>query len=269
MLGLTKRKPAAAFFALGKHPAFNDYFSLNEPSTLSEAMTLWIEKGVQEKEKKRKTLNGDKCETNGGIHTYRFWMQAGRREELALGIIRDSCDSMGRAFPLLIMAHGIVKEWYKSWHYIFQEWEPVFRELETAATSQYLDFQEFQARLKKIRFPEELAPSPPPCDDTGCPKGLLTPESILALFQHNQNQDAARIPASSLKAPGFSCDGKIVKNHFFSKPAIPASMFVGGIPEAPTLFIYSRPLRPKDFSDLFNLTQSCRTGPHDSRLMTK
>ena len=56
MLGLKKRKPAAAFFALGKHPAFNDYFSLNEPSTLSEAMTLWIEKGVQEKKKVKKRL---------------------------------------------------------------------------------------------------------------------------------------------------------------------------------------------------------------------
>ncbi len=257
MLGLKNRKPAAAFFALGKHPAFNDYFSLNEPSTLSEAMTLWIETGVQEKEKNRKMLLRDKCETNGAIHTYRFWMQAGRREELALGIVRDSCDSLGRVFPLLIMAHGIVKEWYKSWHYIFQEWESVFRDLETAATSQYMDFQDFQARLKKIRFPETLAPHPPYCDDTGCPAALVTPESTLALFQHNQNQDAVCIPASSLKIPDFSCDEKMVKKYFFSKPAIPASMFFGGIPEAPILSIYNRPLRPKDFSDLFNLTQSC------------
>jgi type VI secretion system protein VasJ len=202
-------------------------------------------------------LHTDKYETNGAIHTYRFWMQAGRREELALGIVRDSCDRLGRAFPLLIMAHGIVKEWYKSWHYIFQEWESMFRDLETAATSQYMDFQDFQARLKKIRFPEALAPHPPYCDDTGCPAALVTPESTLALFRHNQNQDAVCIPASSLKAPDFSSDEKMVKKYFFSKPAIPASMFFGGIPEAPILSIYNRPLRPKDFSDLFNLVPSC------------
>lgn len=77
MLGLGRSKSSVEFSAHGKHPAFNDYFSLNIDSPMANALSAWAERGTK--------LKGDR-KTVTLIQSFRFWVRGVNREELVLGV---------------------------------------------------------------------------------------------------------------------------------------------------------------------------------------
>lgn len=240
MLGISRTKPELELAAHGKHPAFDDYFNLNMDFPLANALSVWVENGV-----KRISSNRDQNQ----VRSYRFWVRGIKKHELILGIVRDSSDRMGRPYPLLILCNGQVKEWENSWHRIFFVFEPVFRAFEELTASRYDNFKEFETRLTRIRYPENVLARKPDSE-----QAMKLAECMKVWFRQNKTQEALCLPIANL-LPRFSApagDQQESKPRFFKKKAeSPGAVFQGGLMENPMLTMFTRPLRQGDFVDLF------------------
>jgi type VI secretion system ImpM family protein len=236
MLGIGKLKTNVEFSAHGKHPAFNDYFSLNIDSPLASALSSWVEKGAK--------LEGNHNK-NKIVRSFRFWVRGIKKDELVLGIIRDSSDRLGRYYPLLIMGKGFVKDWDKSWNYIFSGYETVFRAFEDMTALRYDSFKEFETRLTRINFFETSSTN----DDTR----FQLSETMLAWFRKNREKGVLALPIATLLGNADSYPKGLEEQGFFKKKIeVPGAVFLGGLSENPVLSIYTRPLNADDFSRLFN-----------------
>ncbi len=111
MLGIGKQKTGLEVSAYGKHPAFDDYFSVNMNTPLANALSAWIENGIKS--------NGT-ADKNKVIRSFRFWVLGIKKEELVLGIVRDSSDRLGRSYPLLIIGSTRMKNRDNQWPSIFR-----------------------------------------------------------------------------------------------------------------------------------------------------
>jgi type VI secretion system protein VasJ len=243
MLGLGKPKQRFELAAHGKHPAFDDYFNLNTDSPLAKALSAWVENGAKRNGRRTEKIK---------IHSFRFWVRGIKKDELVLGIIRDSSDRMGRPYPLLILGKGSVRAWRKKWHAIFNVFEPVFRAFEELSASRYENFQEFETRLSRICFPEAGFVQVPPGS-----QGSRLAECMMAWFSEEKAKGVLRLPIATL-LDRFSAWEKINQENeswlFKRKQLLPGAVFQGGLPENPMLTIFARPLRQDDFQDLFDRT---------------
>ena len=244
MLGIGSSKPNFELVAHGKHPAFDDYFSLNTDSPLAKALSAWVENGAK--------LNGNNPK-NKLIRSYRFWVRGIKKGEIVLGIIRDSSDRMGRFYPLLLLAKGIVKNWEEHWNYIFKRFDTIFRALEEVAASRYENFREFETKLIQIRSPE-VSVTPGPVDKTRGESRL--PDKMKDWFEKEGESGVLRLSMATLLNRIEASSGKPARSRwglFKKKPRVPSVVFQGGLPENPELSIYARPLKTEDFFDLFNI----------------
>jgi type VI secretion system protein VasJ len=245
MLGIGEKKSKFELSAYGKHPAFSDYFSLNTGSPLVNALSVWVEEGT-----KRKGNHNKK------VHSFRFWIRGIKKGELALGIIRDSSDHLGRPYPLFIMGVGFVKNWEKRWHHIFSSFGAVFRAFEDVSASRYDSFREFETSLARINFPESLRINDPGLEgeasDGELNEKFRLPEMMMAWFNKDREKGVLSLPVAALSG-GFASTARKTKGGglFGRKSQIPGAVFWGGLPENPVLTIYSRPLKTDDFCDLF------------------
>jgi len=246
MLGIGKQKPGFQVAVHGKHPGFDDYFTLNMDSPLACALVNWVEKGTELK----------KNHDNTRIHAFRFWIRGVNRGELVFGIIKDSSDSLGRAYPLVIMVTGFVKDWEKRWHYIFSTFDTVFRMFEDISASHYENFKEFEKRLEKVislglakvkdlemkqQHKDRAFHAPP-----------LLPEIMLAWFNKNMKKGAMTLSVATL-SDKFASYTPVRRNQgvFKNKANVPGAVFLGGLPDNPVLAMFSRPLKAGDFLNLF------------------
>ena len=108
MLEIFKLNRSWEWGAYGKHPVARDYFSTCNDIPILKAFSSWVEKGYQSLE------TGKNPEP---WNTFRFWIK-GPKKDLIMGILRDSSDSIGRVFPLLIIGTGALKNWEKNWERI-------------------------------------------------------------------------------------------------------------------------------------------------------
>ncbi len=243
MLGLGVPGTVFELAAHGKHPAFDDYFSLNTDSPLAKALSAWIEQGAK--------LNGN-SDGNRLIRSFRFWVRGIKKGELVLGILRDSSDRMGRFYPLLLLAKGIVKDWEDHWNDIFNRFDSLFRTLEEITASRYGNFKEFEIKLRQARFPENSDP-PGPGEKMGQEPGL--PEKMKAWFEKDGKNGVICLSIAGLLKRVDSLSDRPEQawyRLFKKKPRVPGAVFQGGLPENPILTIYARPLKPEDFFELFN-----------------
>lgn len=243
MLGLGRQKPNFELSAHGKHPAFSDYFSLNTDLPLVKALSGWIEKGIK--------LTG-KIKENRMSHSFRFWMRGIKKNELALGIIRESSDRLGRPYPLLIMGNGVVRNWEKRWSYIFPGFETVYRAFEDIAASRYETFKELETKLDRIVFPVmNLDHTSKTIDEMS-----ELPEIMEAWFKKDREKGELSLPVARLLNMGAAPYSKEVKGPglFKKKPPVPGAVFLGGLPQNSVLTMYARPLKVNDFLSLFNIS---------------
>lgn len=82
----------------GKHPGLKDYFQLGPNLPMVAALADWIEKGY------RGVAGARTLASN--LLSWRFWAAGPDRNTLLCGILRDSSDSVGRPYPLLVAGSG-------------------------------------------------------------------------------------------------------------------------------------------------------------------
>ena len=56
-----------------------------------------------------------KTATPAGICSWRFWAKGANKKALVCGVARDSSDSVGRPYPLLVVGTGPLADWEDEW----------------------------------------------------------------------------------------------------------------------------------------------------------
>lgn len=223
--------------AYGKHPSFDDYLCLNMDTPLETALSSWVDRG---------TKSGAYQHGQKGIRSFRFWMLGIKKADLLLGIVKDSSDSMGRKFPLIVICNAQVKDRDRKWPLIFTGFETVFRKFENITASSYGEFKEFESTLLGVKL------SKPDFENN---RGASFSSCLTAWLKNDREMDSMVLPVPVFLDRYASCAGEPEKRGVFNKSAgTPGAVFLGGLPEGPLVAIYNRPLKTKDFKRLFNLS---------------
>jgi type VI secretion system protein VasJ len=239
VLGSVESANAWHWAARGKHPVARDYFCLGLNSPLIRALSDWIEKGYE-------TL-GSKHGVSSKPCSWRFWAKGPKKETLVCGVGRDSSDSLGRPYPLLIVGAGPLEGWQDQWNLLPIACEKTWRQIEHLSTKRFLDLKHLEDEVRIIKPPY------PHWSDFVSQRGDLEMSSW--------NPGAVEKKAASLSIEreflvplegGPSNDHVAEADlwHLFLKAhtkAIPNTVFMGGVPDETYLAVFKRPLVPSDF----------------------
>lgn len=247
MLGLRKRKKSETSWqwdVAGKHPAARDFFALGPKSVMAEAFTEWVRRGAEGLITVSKDLLVRSC-------SWRFWAKTPQTGMLACGVVRNSCDSVGRPFPLLVMGTGKLEKWVDNWELLPFACEGVWRQMEQLASKNYEAFELLQEDVSMLRPPQarwdemnldknSLAESNEPGSDFGLHLGLLMQEKALFLPFQDTGQDDF-----------FAMISRVHSLLKTKENTAPNSVFMGGLFEHPGLVCLKRPLSGQDFQHMW------------------
>ena len=169
---------------------------------------------------------------------------------LTCGVIRNSCDSAGRPFPLLLMGTGRLEKWEENWDLLPFACERLWGRLEQLATKNYASLEQLQ---------EEMLLRPPPSNWTemaGARREILDRQGAMPEW----NGSAASFAGTReiflpLRTENMNDLFTLISHlHFFLKEKIntvPNSLFLGGLMEHATLALFQRPLSRVDFEKMW------------------
>ncbi|MCB2181953.1 MAG: type VI secretion system-associated protein TagF [Desulfobulbaceae bacterium] len=247
MLGLGKREKSITNWqwdVSGKHPAARDFFVMGQRNLMSEAFAEWLRRGAERMVTTSKESLVRSC-------SWRFWAKTPRAGILACGVIRNSCDAVGRPFPLLVMGTGKLENWEENWELLPFACERLWSQMEQLASRNYDSFELFQEDVNLLRPPrgnwEEMNMEKIALDQESGSESGFELQSVMV----GQNQ-ATFIP---FQAAGHS-DFYVMISHAHSLlkrkiNAVPNSLFMGGLIEYPGLALFERPLSGQDFERMW------------------
>jgi type VI secretion system protein VasJ len=237
MLGSVKHKTGWIWYASGKHPAAKDFLEIGTRDPLLQAFANWVAGGF------RQWVNHNDCKN--AHNSWRFWTRSGHKQQLLCGISRDSCDSFGRAFPLVVVGCGHLRKWQAHWEMLPLALDKTWQQMEYLATKRQSDFSHLEEEVRLLPYPTEnwadlggsatetLAPLQPRIDQSDPLVGMMP------LVNVAQNE-----------LPGHLCMMHAALKKRSKQP--PNAIFMGGIPEKSCLVTFNRPLRSEDFSTLWS-----------------
>ena len=208
--------------AYGKHPVVKDYIRVGEESPLLNIFSRWIEAGYAA------------VSQTGTSHSWRFFAKGLQGSEVVCGLVRDSRDGVGRAFPLLILGSGALEIWEARWPGIPDACEACWQRMEYLSTQRMYDLAELKGALARLPSPvwsEHESPVEPAHD--------LPPMEGGAVFLPLPETGDQRARIVQLLA-GFKAMG-----------ANPEAVFIGGRMEKPVIAIFTRGLFAEDFGRLW------------------
>ncbi len=237
MLGSVKHKAGWIWYASGKHPAAKDFFEIGARDPLLQAFANWVAGGFRQW--------ANQTERKSAQNSWRFWTRSTHKQQLICGISRDSCDSFGRSFPLVVVGCGYLKKWQAHWELLPLVLDKTWQQMEYLATKRLYDFSHLEEEVRLLPYPTENwaslsgsmteAPAPPqPRIDRSDPLVGMMP-----LINVAQNE-----------LPGHLCMMHATLKKRSKQP--PNAVFMGGIPEKSCLVTFNRPLRSEDFSTLWS-----------------
>lgn len=241
MLGLGRSAGSWQWHLSGKHPVAKDYFSIGDKSPMAEAFAQWIRLGTEQSGAGGRAMLTANC-------SWRFWAKTGSRQNLVCGVMRNSCDFMGRPYPLLVMGSGLLDKWEENWDLLPLACEGLWNQMEQLATKNYQEFERLKEELRMLRPPQarwqDLQQQ-----GTELLAGLLPgdlPTTAAA------DQEALFLPLRCAD----HCDpfALIIHLHRQMKEkirAVPNTLFVGGPLEQPGFVLFTRPLHVGDFARMW------------------
>ena len=250
MLGSLNSTPAWKWAAFGKHPVAGDYFNAGPNDPFFQAFSGWVETGY------RQVCSGRKNTTD--LYSWRFWAKGHQKDSLLCGVGRDSFDTIGRPYPLVVMGAGVLPDWQRHLALLPFALEKVWIQMEYLATKRYIDFSQMENDIRRLPVPvaqwselqnEEQRRREAWHSDSDPQKEMIRkmvgdhaaePE-FLASFDTNACLDA--ITAAGLWHSALTEKDDIVPN----------AAFLGGIPNATYLAVFRRPLMVPDFIRLWSV----------------
>jgi len=143
---MTRFRNSWTWAAFGKHPALKDFFSLGIPRQAGQGFAEWVQSGYQ-----RASARENKAPRR--FYSWRFWMKGPRKGSLACGLLRDSSDSLGRPFPLLIVGSGSLPGWEERWELLPLACERPWEQMEAISTGAFPDFDHLKEEIRQIQPP--------------------------------------------------------------------------------------------------------------------
>jgi len=247
MLGLGKRKKSVTGWQwdiAGKHPAARDFFASGQKSLMAEAFSEWMRRGAEGLVTVSKELLVRSC-------SWRFWARTPQAGILACGIIRNSCDSVGRPFPLLVMGTGKLEDWEDNWELLPFACEGLWRQMEQLASKNYGAFESLEEDLSMFRPPQSR------WQEIHLEKLASAEQNAVSSDFHFrpdqlEQEKAMFLPFQILGHNDFFT--MISDAHALLKKEIhtaPNSLFIGGLIDQPGLAVFKRPLSKQDFERMW------------------
>lgn len=237
MLGSIKSGLPWQWTATGKHPAMKDFFTLGDNGPLALGFSEWVKGGFQQAGSPRDPSS---------FYSWRFWARGFRKENLTCGIVRDSSDSLGRPYPLLVMGIGPLNGWEKDWDLLPLACETTWNRMEYLSTRMFNGLKQMEEEMQNLQPPfsgwEELA---------GKREDFKELERQVSLRQE-EKEIFISLDREPLDPPAW-----IRFWHFLfkkNKESIPGTLFMGGTLAQTYLAVFRRPLMPADFARLWSVS---------------
>ena len=254
MLGIGKPKNIWNWAVCCKHPVAKDYFRINLTTSLLSAFESWFEKGYQVLNKQQKTART--------IYSWRFWGKGIKKGNLICGVGKDSSDSIGRRYPLLIIGDGFLEGWEKDWDLLHHAFEKTWNQIEYISSRRYDELKDLENEVCNIENPAhywlELKSK-----NVNLSKHEPLLNGLTISINHGEIKKKVRhlskkkevhitLDDQTIKDPsdmaGLWCS--LFKTHTVSTPN---AVFVGGVPEKHFLSVFLRPLNTNDFVQLWSV----------------
>jgi type VI secretion system protein VasJ len=238
----------------GKHPGLKDYFHLGPNLPMVAALAEWIEKGY------RGVAGVRTSPTN--LLSWRFWAGGSDRDTLLCGILRDSSDSVGRPYPLLVVGSGSLADWGAQWDLVPRACEQSWSQMESLSARIFRNLKGLEDELARVRAPQpdwaefgelptQAGPYHPSSSEAAGPERQGNLEGqVLALAKESE------IFVALDEAPSVDPFTLIRLWHASLKkhqPEPPKAVFMGGNITATRLAFFRRPLTTRDFVRLWSL----------------
>jgi len=239
--------------AHGKHRAAGDYFRLGGDLPVLQAFASWVRHGYQ-----AATAKGV---PPPGYRSWRFWARGSTRGLLVSGLVRDSSDSHGRPFPLLLVGSGPLSGWEDEWDLVPFACEGSWNQMERVATRGFETVRELEAELRKIRSPAaEWSAFRAERDGLGgrlAPTAGAAPEGGLDGLKRKAAQLARETEVHVSLDEGAAPDDPFTLASLWhalireTGGELPHAVFMGGSQEGSFLLLFRRALTPTDFVQLW------------------
>ena len=129
-----------------------------------KAFCEWVEKGFN--------AFHSKALFSSNPRSWRFWARGPKKDMLICGLAKDSSDSVGRPFPLLIAGIGLLKGWGEAWDLLPYACEETWSHMEYLSAKRFGDFKEFEGEIGRVNSPggnwSELVAQRPNPDGWDC-----------------------------------------------------------------------------------------------------
>jgi type VI secretion system protein VasJ len=238
--------------AYGKHPVARDYFRVGSDAPLIKAFFGWVEKGYQ--------LLRAKQNPASQPYAWRFWAKGAKKDNFICGVGRDSSDSIGRPYPLLIMGTGPLEKWEDYWDLLPLACEKTWSQIEYLSTRRFTDFKQLEGEVRIIKPPSSrwsefndqrarLSASGSSFHGGPAPHSSEVEEKISRL----SNKAEFLVPLEH--GPSGDAFGLAILWHSLLKARLsgtPNAIFMGGVPERTYLAVFKRSLIPADFVRLWS-----------------
>ncbi len=230
----------------GKHPCASDYLAIGDKFQFAHVFSKWIERGydvVNSKKPVKKTF-----------YQWRFWTQEARRDYMACGVIKDSCDAFGRPYPILIIGAGHLSSWEKQWDLLPFACEAIWLQMEYMLSKDIRDSLRLGEQLKSIKMPKP-----------DWPDYLLRRQNIKGLDNEMKiTMEKAISQFSDGTDLYFEIKNADINSHFdiiciyhnllrLKQSSPPYAIFMGGSIERLYAVCYRRSLLTNDFIKLWSM----------------
>ena len=253
MLGSLKPPPVWKWVAFGKHPVAGDYFYAGPTDPFFLAFSGWIENGY------RQICSGRK--NSKELYSWRFWAKGHQKDTLMLGVGRDSFDTIGRPYPLVIMGAGGLPNWQRHLSLLPFALEKTWIQMEYSATKRYIDFSQLETDVRRL---------PTPLVEWSELQNEAQRRQEACYREANPDRDRMRKMVTDHAAEtellasfdDTACLDAIVAAGLWHKTleennvAVPNAAFLGGILNATYLAFFKRPLAVPDFIRLWSVQTS-------------
>ena len=142
-----KHRNAWKWFVWGKHPGVEDFICAGAQTPLFHRFTKWVDNGFA-RVAREDELRSRHC-------SWRFWTQGGEGD-IVCGLVRNSCDSYGRSFPLLYLGTGALEGWMRNCSLLPFAFEQVWKSFEYVGSARYHSVKRLNDALQLMQPPEAV-----------------------------------------------------------------------------------------------------------------
>ena len=247
MLGIGKPHKKWQWGVCGKHPVARDYFKISRATPAFEAFEKWVQRGYADVSKD--------AGHDTAVRSWRFWAK-GLKKELIAGLVKDSCDTLGRPFPLLVVGGGMLDGWERHWECLPVFFEKLWESLEYMTARRLDGLSDLENGVLSIQLPENDPQRFCVIKDT-LSRILPASDPDRRMSQPSDGtfkKKMAVIPMVELGEQGYSswAGAWSALSKSYAEEA-PNAVFVGGTVKKHYVVFFRRPINTADFAFLWSL----------------